>query len=52
MNQIKAKSQHLDNDVAANGHSSTAADDSVKIGLEIHCQLTRLKTKSVLRVLF
>ncbi len=45
MNQIKAKSQHLDNDVAANDHSSTAADDSVKIGLEIHCQLTRLKTK-------
>ena len=45
MNQIKAKSQHLDNDVAANDHSSTAADDNVKIGLEIHCQLTRLKTK-------
>lgn len=45
MNQIKAKSQHLDNDVAANNHSSKATDDSVKIGLEIHCQLTRLKTK-------
>jgi aspartyl-tRNA(Asn)/glutamyl-tRNA(Gln) amidotransferase subunit B len=45
MNQIKAKSQHLDNDVAANNHPSKATDDSVKIGLEIHCQLTRLKTK-------
>lgn len=45
MNQIKAKSQHLDNDGAANNHSSKATDDSVKIGLEIHCQLTRLKTK-------
>ncbi len=44
MNQIKAKSQPLGNDVATKNHSSTA-DDNVKIGLEIHCQLTKLKTK-------
>jgi aspartyl-tRNA(Asn)/glutamyl-tRNA(Gln) amidotransferase subunit B len=44
MSQTRSKSQHIGNGFATNNNPSVM-EDSVKIGLEIHCQLTKLKTK-------
>jgi aspartyl-tRNA(Asn)/glutamyl-tRNA(Gln) amidotransferase subunit B len=42
MSQIKIKNQQLDNEW---NNTSTTNEENIKIGLEIHCQLTRLETK-------